>query len=154
MNNLKMCNFSNMSVFVLLFSLWSSGGTTLYGQKSSPVSWIFELKKINTSEYEIIATASIKKVWLLYSQFTDDTGPVPTQFVLEDEVVTFEEKSKSLKEFDPMFDVDVIKFKEMAVFSKKVHRSEKKNISGYVTYMTCDGAKCLPPADVNFNLNY
>ena len=154
MNNLKMCNFSNMSVFVLLFSLWSSGGTTLYGQKSSPVSWIFELKKINTSEYEIIATASIKKDWLLYSQFTDDTGPVPTQFVLEDEVVTFEEKSKSLKEFDPMFDVDVIKFKEMAVFSKKVHRSEKKNISGYVTYMTCDGAKCLPPSDVNFNLNY
>ncbi len=154
MNNLKMCNFSNMSVFVLLFSLWSSGGTTLYGQKSSPVSWIFELKKINTSEYEIIATASIKKDWLLYSQFTDDTGPVPTQFVLEDEVVTFEEKSKSLKEFDPMFDVDVIKFKEMAVFSKKVHRSEKKNISGYVTYMTCDGTKCLPPADVNFNLNY
>ena len=125
-----------------------------FGQKSSPVSWTFDIKKVSDSDYEITGIANIQKTWILYSQFTDDNGPIPTQFVINDKVVKFEEKSTSTKEHDEMFDVEVIKFKDEAVFMARVKKSDVGTCKGYVTYMTCDGARCLPPVDVNFDLKY
>ncbi len=141
--------FRNMCLICFLLS----SNVYVFSQKASPVSWDFELKQINTSEHELIATASIKKDWVLYSQFTDENGPIPTQFVVNGKPVSFEEKTKALKEFDALFDVEVIKFKEKAVFSLRLHNVKETEINGYVTYMACDGAKCLPPVDVNFSLN-
>ena len=154
MNTLKMNNYFNMFIIILLFPYFFTSSFNLDIQKPSPVSWSFEIKKINESESEILATASINKGWILYSQFTDDNGPVPTQFVIDEKVVRFEEKTASMKEFDPLFEVDVIKFKDKAIFSKIVKKPANGNVNGYVTFMTCDGAKCLPPTDVNFDLNF
>ena len=61
---------------------------------------------------------------------------------------------KAIKEFDNMFDVDVIKFKDKAIFTKKFPIKKGVSLSGYVTYMTCDGEKCLPPTDVPFDLKF
>jgi thiol:disulfide interchange protein DsbD len=102
----------------------------------------------------MIATATMQKTWVLYSQFTDDNGPIPTSFIVNDAEVKFEEKSKALKEYDDMIEVEVIKFKDKAVFTKKFPIKKGESISGYVTYMTCDGEKCLPPTDVAFDLKY
>lgn len=143
-----------MYILIFLFPYFFSSSDDFDVQKSTPVIWNFEIKNIGGSEFEIIATATIKKGWILYSQFTDDAGPIPTQFVINEEVFPFEEKSISMKEFDPLFDVEVIKFKDKAIFSKKISKTKGNNISGYVTFMTCDGARCLPPADVSFNLSF
>jgi len=149
-----MYNNFNMYIIIFLFPYFFSSMDTLEVQKSTPVRWSFEIKKINTSEFEILATATIEKGWILYSQFTDDNGPVPTQFVIDEQVVSFDEKSAAMKEFDHLFEVEVIKFKDKAIFSKIISKTDRGNISGYVTFMTCDGAKCLPPTDVNFSLNF
>ena len=134
---------------ILLLSLAS-----LQAQKISPVKWTFEIKKINNTDYEIMATAEINTGWTIYSQFTNDNGPVPTSFTLGSDTVSFEEKSKSTKEYDPLFEVDVIKFKNKAVFTKTIKRTDKTEVNGYVTYMTCDGEKCLPPTDVDFSFKF
>ena len=134
---------------ILLLSLAS-----LQAQKISPVKWTFEIKKINNTDYEIMATADINTGWTIYSQFTNDNGPVPTSFTLGSDTVSFEEKSKSTKEYDPLFEVDVIKFKNKAVFTKTIKRTDKTEVNGYVTYMTCDGEKCLPPTDVDFSFKF
>jgi len=136
-------------IFTTLFSL-----VNFFGESNSPVSWTFETKKLDDHNVEMIATATMQKTWVLYSQFTDDNGPIPTSFVVNGAEVKFEEKSKALKEFDNMFEVEVIKFKDNAVFTKKFSIKKEESISGYVTYMTCDGAKCLPPTDVTFDLKF
>ena len=142
-----------MYILIFLFPYFFASIDVPEFQKSTPVRWSFEIKKINNTEFEILATATIEKGWILYSQFTDDNGPVPTQFVIDEQVVRFEEKTTSMKEFDPLFEVEVIKFKDKAIFSKIIKKSATGKVNGYVTFMTCDGAKCLPPTDVNFNLD-
>lgn len=152
LNILNIKYFNNMVkvslafTFVLLFS-------GLYGQKVSPVSWKFDIRVINKSEVEITATADITKGWVTYSQFTDPDGPIPTEFVIGDVKINFEEKSKAVKEMDEMFGVEVIKFKDKAIFVKTMPMPATGKVDGYVSYMTCDGARCLPPVDVNFSLS-
>ena len=136
-------------IFTTLFSLFNFTMQTV-----SPVTWTFEAKNLDANNVEVIATATMQKSWVLYSQFTDDNGPIPTSFIVNGLEVKFDEKSKALKEFDNMFDVEVIKFKNKAVFTKTFAIKKGDTISGYVTFMTCDGAKCLPPADVNFDLKF
>lgn len=136
-------------IFSTIFSVFN-----FFGEKGSPVTWTFETKEVDDHNIELIATASIQKTWVLYSQFTDDNGPIPTSFVVNNIEMKFDEKSKAIKEFDSMFDVEVIKFKEIAVFTKTFPIKKGDSLSGYVTYMTCDGEKCLPPTDVNFDLKY
>lgn len=139
-----------MKILVLFTGVLLLGFNALIAQKITPVTWTFELKKISNTEYEIIASADISKGWTIYSQFTDDNGPVPTQFTLGSETISFEEKSIPTKEYDALFEVDVIKFKNKAIFTKIINRADKNEIKGFVTYMTCDGEKCLPPTDAEF----
>lgn len=124
-----------------------------YGQKTSPVSWKFDIKTLGNSEIEVTATADISKGWVTYSQFTDPDGPIPTEFVVGDQKINFEEKTKPIKEHDEMFGVEVIKFKSQAVFVKRMPVPAGGKVEGYVTYMTCDGSRCLPPTDANFSFN-
>ncbi|MBL0023640.1 MAG: cytochrome C biogenesis protein [Saprospiraceae bacterium] len=144
----------NIKRLIFLIGMVFLNFSHLIGQKLSPVTWSFELLKTKGSDYEIVAPANIKNGWTLYSQFTDENGPVPTAFVLGNVTVPFEEKSKFTKEFDPIFEVDVIKFKEHAIFTHKVTKAGKNEVTGYVTFMTCDGEKCLPPSDVEFTLKF
>jgi thiol:disulfide interchange protein DsbD len=152
MNKVKINKIFNMKTYVITFGFILIQICQLLGQKQEPVTWTFDVKKLNDSEYEITATADINKGWTLYSQFTDDNGPVPTSFVIGTETVSFEEKSKVIKEFDPLFDVNVMKFKEKAIFVYKLKKPQTEKVTGYVTFMTCDGEKCLPPADKEFAL--
>lgn len=137
--------------FIVFFTTIFSN---IFGQKNAPVSWTFSLSKVSESEYDITATAKMNPSWVIYSQYTDDSGPIPTFFLVEGKEVKFEEKSKVVKEFDEMFDVDVMKFKETAVFTSRIKKTDKSNVSGSVEYMTCDGTKCLPPVEVAFDLKF
>lgn len=140
-----------MNHFLLCTGIFLMNFALSYGQKLTPVTWTFEIKKVNETEIELMATANIKKGWTIYSQFTEDNGPVPTAFIIGSETMSFEEKSISSKDYDPIFEVNVIKFKDKAVFTKIIKIIDKNEVSGYVTFMTCDGEKCLPPADVEFS---
>jgi thiol:disulfide interchange protein DsbD len=140
--------------FGILIVFLSPFFSDLIGQKSAPVNWTFSINKVSESEYEITATAKMNPSWVIYSQFTDDAGPIPTLFLVDGKESKFEEKSKVIKEFDEMFDVDVMKFKEVALFTQKIKKTDKSNVTGSVEYMTCDGIRCLPPVEVTFDLKF
>ncbi|HRD09183.1 MAG TPA: cytochrome c biogenesis protein CcdA, partial [Saprospiraceae bacterium] len=59
---------------------------------------------------------------------------------------------------DPLFDnVNVVKFldKEAFIIKQKVEVVDaSKPVSGYLTFMTCDNNRCLPPEDVDFSLTF
>lgn len=140
-----------LSFCICLFGLLSQA-------QQSPVSWSFGAEHIEGSKYLIKFVADIEKNWVLYSQHLDEDGPIPTGFFFTENkdvklVGEVEEKSDAIREMDDLFGMEVIKFKKKAEFEQLVELSnETATISGELEFMTCDGAKCLPPTTVEFNI--
>ncbi len=124
----------------------------------NPVTWSGKLNKVNDGEYDIVFTANMEDKWSIYSQFTEEGGPIPTSFEY-DKADHFElvgktkEEGKKKEGPDKLFDgVNVIKFIKGPVnFTQKVKISDaSKPVTGYLTYMTCDESRCLPPTEVDY----
>ena len=132
-----------------------------YTQILTPVKWKFEIEKLTDSEYKLKFIAKVDKGWTVYSQYTSDDGPVPTSVNYEQksgiELIGKATESGSKKEgMDPLFEVNVIKFtaeKSYTITQKIKVKNATKPITGYVTFMACDNAQCLPPTDVDFIFN-
>jgi len=141
--------------FFFLFVSFSFG---LQAQLEDPVKWSFDFEKVSEDTYKLIFKADIQKGWNVYSQFTSDDGPVPTLITYEDMGAAVlegksEEIGKRKEGYDSLFDVNVIKFlgDEPFIITQLLKVSDiSKPIKGYLTYMTCDDEKCLPPSDVDF----
>ena len=124
-----------------------------------PIKWSFAVEKVSDVEYELVATADIKKDWYLYSQHNTDEGPVPTSFTFSKSSTTsmvqyVKEEGKLIKKHDDLFEMIISKYKSKVVFRQRYKSTDTTaNISGYVTYMTCDGLRCLPPKDLEFNVS-
>ena len=139
--------FSSL-LFLLVFQIQA--------QILEPVKWDFQSKNIGGDEFELTMIANLDDGWSTYSQHTSDDGPVPTYFEFEKGdhfqlIGKVEELSKKKEGMDPLFGVNVIKFTESPVIFKQKVKVEdySKPITGYLTYMTCDDARCLPPTDVD-----
>jgi thiol:disulfide interchange protein len=144
-----------MRNFLLLLALFIS--LPGFSQMLTPVKWSMEYKQVNDTEYDLIFTAKIDNGWGIYSQFLDsDEGPVATEFTY-DAGSHFQKKGKTeesgnrKKEYDTVFEMDVVKFTKTGIFTQRVKLLEPgKPITGYLTFMTCDDTRCLPPTDVDF----
>ena len=138
---------------VLLMSL------SLQAQIFEPVKWEMSSKHVNGDEFELVFVAKMDDKWSIYSQHTEDNGPIPTSFSFETgdhftRIGEVEESGGKKKEgMDPLFDAMVIKFVEGPVFfTQKVKVSDyTKPITGFLEFMTCDDERCLPPTEVDFN---
>jgi len=126
-----------------------------------PVKWSFESEQISETEHNLIFTAKIDKGWTVYSQFTADNGPVPTELAYES-IEGAELKDKATEKghkkegMDKLFEVNVIKFlsdKDFVITQKVSVSDYSKPITGYLTFMTCDNTRCLPPTDFEFTFN-
>ena len=53
---------------------------SLNAQDTEPVSWTYEVTKLNSLEYQISFNADINEGWKLYSQFSPEEGSVATSF--------------------------------------------------------------------------
>ncbi len=142
----------------LLFVVASSAA-----QELNPVSWSFFLEKVGESEYVISYKADIEKGWTVYSQYLEsDEGPVATEIWYETEGVVENigrsEESGARKEgFDKFFEMNVVKYldTEPFVITQQVKVLDAaKVLKGYLTYMTCDDERCLPPTDVEFSFDF
>lgn len=128
---------------------------TLNTEPNNPVSWSFELTSLGEDMYQMEATATIEKGWVLYSQSIPEDGPVPTEFEfaegtqLVDEVL---EKGEIIKEMDDIFEMVIPKYKKEVKFIQKFRSEGKPTLKGNVTWMTCDGLRCLPPTTKEFSL--
>jgi thiol:disulfide interchange protein DsbD len=140
---------------IYLFLVFLSFSST--AQILEPVTWEFESVKISETEYELIFTANIEDKWSVYSQNIEGLGPVPTSFEFDKnlnvELVgdVIEDDANKITEQDPVFEMIVSKFYSQAKFIQKVIiKDPQSSISGYLTFMTCDDTRCLPPTDIDF----
>jgi len=143
-------------IFSLLFVFTAITGQA---QMLSPVSWDIDINQLAGDNYEITFKADIDKGWTVYSQFTSDDGPVPTEINYDsdgfDKIGDAKEFGKKKEGYDKLFDTDVIKYlaDEPFIIKQKIKVAPgTEEIVGYLTYMTCDAKKCLPPTDVDFTL--
>lgn len=143
------------------------GGLDLDGEGADagmldPISWDMKIVE-DGNQFKIIYTGMMEKGWNLYSQYTAEGGPLPTEIVFDDaEGLNFigkAEEAGHMKEGpDPLFDgLNVIKYldDEPMVITQTVKVSDKsKKYKGYLTYQTCDATQCLPPTDVEFEMDF
>ncbi len=130
-----------------------------WGQILEPVKWEMTSQAVSANEFDLVFTAHMDDGWSIYSQHTDDAGPVPTGFFFDDgdhysRVGEVAEKGKKKEGPDPLFGgVTVIKFPAgPVVFTQRVKVSDfSKPITGFLEFMTCDDERCLPPTEVDFN---
>ena len=142
---------SLLIVFITIFNVSNA-------QIFKPVHWKFDAKKINDTEFDLIATAKLDKGWYTYSQFIKGDGPLPTTFTFKSSdqyylVGKNEESSDHTKSgFDKIFDMNITKFSDEVRFTQRVKLiTPTANISGNVSFQSCDDEKCLPPNDEDFN---
>lgn len=134
----------------------------LCAQNFDPVKWDYSIEQISQDEFDIIFKAEIEDGWTVYSMYIEDGGPVPTSIWYETEGVVENagdaiEKGHRKEGMDPIFEMNVIKFLddedyELRQRVKVIDPSKK--LVGYLTYMTCDNERCLPPTDVDFEIDF
>jgi len=125
-----------------------------------PVKWSFNSEILKDSLYEVTFTADIEKGWTIYSVTTDpNDGPLPTSFNFEERddyqlVGEVSESGKMKSGMDPVFKIEVTKFiGSPAVFRQQLVATDPAQpVTGYLTYMTCNDAECIP-MDLDFAIN-
>jgi thiol:disulfide interchange protein len=162
-----------------LLLLLSGGVIPLQGQILEPVKWSYDKIKIDDLHYELKFKASIEKTWYLYAQDIPAGGPVKTSFIFNDlKGIEFPDKSTIIEKeeveegvveyrvifkeptpvekFDPHFDMVLRFFSDEVEFTKKIRRTIQQSfqLTGYIYYMCCDDAKCLPPTEVEFAFDF
>ncbi len=128
--------------------------------QENPVKWDVSSKKVNDCEYDIIFKAKIEEGWHLYSihKAKGEDTPNPTRIkfnVTSDyELVGALQESTPLKEFDKVFETEVLFFKHEATFTQKIKllANSKITISGKYEFQTCTDEKCIFPPAKKFSL--
>jgi Disulphide bond corrector protein DsbC len=144
---------------LLLFSFFMAAVT--FAQKDlNPVHWTFSSKKISENVFEVQATATIEKGWHLYSQTQPkDAIAEPTSFSFNKNPLLeldgkVKEVGKMEKYVDKDLDVSANQYSNKVVFTQrvKVKGKAKTNLTGSLSYQTCNDEKCLPAKTVSLSI--
>lgn len=126
----------------------------------NPVSWSFSASKTGDKMYEVKIVATIQNKWHLYSQKQPNDAIVdPTEFKFNpNPLFSLEGKvaeTGNMEKFtDKTLGISANQYSSSVVFTQKVKlkAKAKTNVTGSVTYQTCDDQKCLPPKTINFSI--
>ncbi len=124
---------------------------------AEPVVWHFETTVLDDTTYLVTAVATIAKGWNIYAQDSHEDGPIPTSFSFDESpayrlIGGVTERGKRKAGMDETFKVRVAKLygPEVRFEQRLVLLEPNARIEGYLEFMSCDQAMCLPPQDVNF----
>lgn len=122
--------------------------------QTEKVEWVGTAEMIDENTYKVTLTAEVEEGWFIYSQHLQDGGPIPTSIELEGENFVaegdIEETGEITKEvYDDVFEIDIKKFGERAVFTQIVKTNgSQPEINALVNFMTCNDERCNPPRNV------
>lgn len=123
-----------------------------------PVKWSFSSEKLSDKDYNLVITAKIDKGWHLYSQFIEDGGPIPTSFKFLPSsdyklVGKVTESPKAVSAFDKNFNMEIAWHQDQVIFKQRISLNvPKTKVKGVLEFMVCDDQRCLPPAEVEFEI--
>ena len=129
-------------------------------QGLNPVSWSFSSKKISDNVYELQMVATIQNGWHVYSQSQPkDAIAQPTTVVFnKNPLLQLDGKVKevgNLEKFkDKELDISANQYSNKVTFVQRVklRGKAKTNVTGKLTYQTCNDEKCLPAKTINLSI--
>ncbi|MEN8957969.1 MAG: protein-disulfide reductase DsbD domain-containing protein, partial [Flavobacteriales bacterium] len=137
----------------LLFTLLTFAG---FSQLHDPVDWSSEVIQ-DGKEATLVIKGTIDQGWHVYSQVLEsDDGPIATEVTFKEnpnfELVGKVTESKTYKEYDPNFEMNLTFFKKEVVFKQKIKLKSDVSFdaTGNVYFMVCNESMCLPPSDEEF----
>jgi DsbC/DsbD-like thiol-disulfide interchange protein len=143
--------FTILSVFLV---------TAVASAQSNEVKWSYTAKKVADKTYEVEITATLNGNWHIYSQNAGAEGPIPTSFTFtKNPLIVLEGKpaevGKIIKKKEEVWGGVVNYYEKTVKFVQKLKLKGniKTNLAGKVEYILCDDRKCLPPSEVDFNVN-
>lgn len=129
-------------------------------QSSKQVKWSISSKKIADKKYEIHMTATINSGWHMYAQEVGVEGPLPTVFSFtKNPLVNMENKTKEVGKMIKVKEEvwgGIVNYYEKTVDFVQVvtlKGNVKTNLNGKVVFMVCNDRECLPPGEVEINVN-
>lgn len=135
-------------------------GFACFSQSSKQVQWTYTAKKIADRTYEVHMLARINGDYHIYSQDVGGEGPVPTAFSFSKNPLTLlqgkvAEKGKVVTKFESAWNHNVKYYEETVDFVQvvKLKAAVKTNLAGKVEFMVCNEKQCLPPSEVEINVN-
>ena len=145
---------------ILSFFLVLSLTLASFAQLQDPVKWTYSVKDLNETESELVFTGTLDNGWHIYSQFTDDNGPLGISFQFNSSndyklIGKVSETPKPHEEFDQDFLCTVRSFSDKVTFRQKVKRINTKDfkVSGTFSYQACNNGSCIAPEDRDFSFS-
>ena len=123
-------------------------------QMVNPVHFTSQLKQLKGDEAERTFSATIDAGWHVYSTGLGSDGPVSATFhavKMEgvETVGTLRTRGKEIKQFDPMFDMELRYFEQSVSFVQKVKFTKPEyDIECFLEYGACNDQMCLPPSEI------
>ena len=123
-------------------------------QMVNPVHFTSQLKQLKGDEAELTFSATIDAGWHVYSTGLGSDGPVSATFhavKMEgvETVGTLRTRGKEIKQFDPMFDMELRYFEQSVSFVQKVKFTKPEyDIECFLEYGACNDQMCLPPSEI------
>lgn len=116
-----------------------------------PVKWQIQTEANKDRIVEIFFTATIDDGYHLYSVNVPEDGPLPTEFIfenqdgfeLEGEAV---EVTTPFEEFDDVFEMDIKYFEHEATFKQTIRLTSEEDqipVVGEIAYMVCNDVGCV-----------
>lgn len=145
--------------FFLTSILFTIIGICSFAQIHEPVKFKTEIKKLSTTQAEIIFTGTIEPGWHVYSTDLPSGGPISATFNVDKmEGATLDGKlkpvGKEIENFDKIFEMNLRYFGGTAKFSQKLKLNAPSfHVAGYLEYGACNDESCLPPTEVPFSFS-
>jgi thiol:disulfide interchange protein len=124
------------------------------------VAWSVFAAKLEGNLWEVSFHAEIDDGWSVYSTQVGEEGPWPSSFPIDSlghvNVLggTEEVSEHTIQGNDPVFGVEVKKFKHNVDFKRKVELAASEvPFSGVIDFMTCNDEMCLPPTTIFWQCN-
>ena len=130
----------------MLFFMWSVFVNAQLD--TEPVVWETQLEKLDDTLFVLVFNATIASNWHLYSQFSNEQGALPTEFVFDSQGykrIGEVEESPSITDYDKVFEMDLTYFNDSANFRQEIVLEDEtlSSLSVELNYQACDDKLCI-----------
>lgn len=118
---------------------------SMQAQIMNPAKWKSKIEKKSDTEYVITLDGIVEEGWHMYSQYTDDGGPLPTEFLYNNiegnyELVGAATESETATQYNDVFEVNETYFVGPVQLTQEIKllNSEVKTIQLQLDYQVCE----------------
>lgn len=142
-----------LSFFVAIISL------SAMAQQLNPAKWQYQVVSTSADEAELHFTVTLENNWHIYSQHTDEMGPIGLSFSFDKSadytLIGNVSEPKPHEEYDELFKCTIRSFSGKVLFKQKIKINTPNDfkVKGVMSYQLCNDGSCIAPEDIDFSFD-